>query len=151
MTKPRDDSPFPISLDQPDVQVSRNRVAIWLDVSPDTVRRIEDGPEWVYITERLERSSAHGWIRWLLRKQEEQRAALAAAQAALPARAEAPAPKRRGRPPGSTNKKLASETVKRGPGRKVQAAAPPGAGPAPPIKRGRGRPRKYPLPQQAAE
>ena len=85
MTKPRDDSPFPISLDQPDVQVSRNRVAIWLDVSPDTVRRIEDGPEWVYITERLERSSAHGWIRWLLRKQEEQRAALAAAQAALPA------------------------------------------------------------------
>jgi len=96
MTKPRDDSPFPTSLDQPDVNVSRNRVAKWLDSSIDTVGRIKDGPKWFHITDRLVRSSAHDWIRWLLQKQEEERlAAAAAARApALPAPAESEIPQK---------------------------------------------------------
>jgi hypothetical protein len=127
MTKPRDDSPFPTSLDQPDVNVSINRVAVWLDSSPDTVRRISDGPEWFHISTNLIRSSAHDWIRWLQRKQEEQRAArlLAAAAPAEPAPPKGP----RGRPPKAES---------------VPIPAPPALG-----KRPRGRPRKYPpQPQQ---
>jgi len=65
--------------------------------------------------------------------------------------------KRRGRPPGSKNKVVASGAVpatggvvKRGPGRPRKHPLPDAAVPAVPVKRGPGRPRKHPLPVEAA-
>jgi hypothetical protein len=109
------------------VAVSDDDVAKRLRTSKASVERIKDRPPHFYVG-RLKRSSAHAWNYWIRK-----RLAAAAVPAALPTSAETPAPKRkRGRPP-----KL-----------RIAESVPISAPPA--LRRGPGRPRKHPLPQQAA-